>query len=866
MAEITPMMQQYHSMKNKYPDCILFFRLGDFYEMFDDDAKEVVQVLDIALTSRNKGGGEKTPMAGVPAHSAAPYIAKLIKAGYKVAICEQIEDADASSGLVERDVIRVITPGTVIEDDILAENKNNYLVALACSDNKYGISYIDVSTGEYQVTESSQLEQVRDELDRLNPSEIVIAPEFKDEFQKKLSPEGKEYYTSITEDDNFTSTTAENILLKHFDLDKLDDLNLQHMNAAVKAAALLLKYVKRTQKQDLNHIADLARYFIEDYMVIDSSTRRNLELNQTIIDSRLEGSLLSVLDKTINSMGSRLIRKWINQPLLDLDRIKKRQGAVTELLDDFIGRSKLQNSLKGIYDLERLLSKISYGSINPRDMACLRTSLNLIPELREKLAGFTDGYLKEITDKLDEIPDLLELLNNALVEEPPISPKEGGLIKSGYDDQLDGLREDSKEAREWIANLQPQERKRTGISSLKVGFNKVFGYYIEVTKANLDNVPDDYERKQTLSNSERYIIPELKEKEAQVLGAEDQIHELEYNLFSELRDKANAHLDRIKSTAEQIAKLDVLISFSEAAAANAYICPEVDDGDLISITEGRHPVVEQIEKVDFIPNHSRLDRTDNRFMIITGPNMSGKSTYLRQVALITLMAQIGCFVPAGAARIGLVDRIFTRVGASDDLSTGQSTFMVEMNEVSNIISNATARSLVILDEVGRGTSTYDGLSLAWAISSYINNPERIGARTLFATHYHELTVLAAKNDGIKNLNVVVAEEDGEIRFLHKIEPGSASESYGIEVARLAGLPKEIIDESYYILKKLESNDGELDGRDFKRFDNEQLELFAYPKEEEKIIEDIKKLNINNLTPIQALEKLYQFKQELLGDE
>ncbi len=871
MAKVTPMMQQYFSMKNKYPDSILFFRLGDFYEMFGDDAEEVVQVLDIALTSRNKGGGEKTPMAGVPAHSAAPYIAKLINADYKVAICEQIEDADESSGLVERDVVRVITPGTVIEDEILSERKNNYLVALSETDKEYGLSYIDVSTGDYNVTETKNIEEIYDELNRLNPSEIVITKSFNPNEEWNKLIKNNNYHISyieeeIKKDSDELEDNFENVLKEHFNIKNLEEINLQNMRAAVKSAALILKYINHTQKKSLDHISNINRYFIEEYMVIDSSTRRNLELNQTIIDSRFEGSLLSVLDKTINSMGARLLRKWINQPLLDINKIQKRQEAIEELLNKFVKRKKLQDSLKGIYDLERILSKISYGSINPRDMNCLRSSLNLIPDLKNKLENFESIYLIEIRNKLDEIPELLEILNAALVEEPPVSPKEGGLIRSGFNDELDKLREESQEARDWIANLQPEERKRTGIGSLKVGFNKVFGYYIEVTKANLDNVPDDYERKQTLSNSERYIIPELKEKEAQVLGAEDQIHELEYEIFSKLREEANKMLERIKITSKQLATLDVLISFTEVAAENNYVCPEVDDGDIISITEGRHPVVEIIDDVDFVPNHSRLDRNNNRFMIITGPNMSGKSTYLRQVALIVLMAQIGSFVPAGAARIGLVDRIFTRVGASDDLSTGQSTFMVEMNEVSNIINNASARSLIILDEVGRGTSTYDGLSLAWAISNYINNPDRIGARTLFATHYHELTVLANKNDGIKNLNVVVTEENNEVKFLHKIEPGSADDSYGIEVAKIAGLPEEIINQAYLVLNKLENNNGEIDSRDFNRLDDEQLELFGYPENEEKIINDIKELDINNLTPIKALEKLYEFKQDLTGDE
>ena len=872
MGNLTPMMQQYQSLKKQYSDSILFFRLGDFYEMFGEDAREAARILDIALTSRNKGGGNKTPMAGVPAHSASSYIAKLIESDYRVAICEQIEDAEESSGLVDRDVIRVITPGTVIEDEILPERENNYLAALSRLENRYGFAYIDISTGEFAATEVNKIDTIIDEIDRLQPSELILSEKVRQSSTWENYRENNDF--QITPGAEIELQQAGQILEDFFENEDGEGYSsrIQNLSAAQTSAAEIINYIKQTQKKTFSHIKKLESYFVEDYMVLDASTRRNLELCQTIREQRKKGSLLSILDKTTTSMGSRRLKKWINQPLLQPEQINKRLAAVAELNSNFVRRNKIQEVLKDIYDLERLLSKISYQSINPRDMAALRNSLFLIPELKDRLKDFDSRYLADIHEDLDEMPELTAILSEALVEDPPHSSTEGGLIKEGFNQELDELRGECKAARDWIASLQASERKRTGISSLKVGFNKVFGYYIEVTKANLDKVPEDYERKQTLSNSERYIVPELKEKESIVLGAEEKINELEYDIFCSLREKCQDNISRIKQTAGSLADLDVLASLSQISLENDYCRPEIHSGDEISITAGRHPVVETMVDINFVPNHTRLDLSENRFLIITGPNMSGKSTYMRQVALITLMAQIGSFVPAASASIGLTDRIFTRVGASDDLSTGQSTFMVEMNEVSNIVHNATSRSLIILDEIGRGTSTYDGMSLAWAVSKYINNPKKIGARTLFATHYHEMTELANRIEGIKNLNVLVAEEDEEVRFLYQIEPGSARQSYGIEVGKLAGLPDEIIEEAGNILTRLESSNGNPAVRT-KKFSKkleqqnpDQLNFFSLTDKEKEVISELKELDLNNITPIKALETLYDFKQTLLGDE
>ncbi len=862
MADLTPMMQQYHNLKNKYNDTILFYRLGDFYEMFGDDAKTAAKLLDIALTARNKGGGEKTPMAGVPHHSADSYIAKLINNGYKVAICEQIEDAAEASGIVDRDVIRVITPGTVIENEILNDNENNYLTAAIRYKDKVGFSFADISTGEFYLTEFpfEQINLLWDELHRIAPRELII-----NNSLKKLSN-----YKEIKDTYNFTVNKPikkdleliEKKLKDHFKVKSLAGFGCQEMFAATQAAGEILFYLSETQKRSLAHINRLQVYRLNDFMVLDSATRRNLELTTTIRDNSKNGSLLDIIDKTITSMGGRLIKKWINQPLINLEEIRARQGALEEIQIDFMQLNNLRDELTGIYDLERILGKITYQSANARDLVALKSSLGHLPIVENYLENFSSELLKKMRVDFENLEDIFELLDHSLINEPPTQLTEGGIIADGYHEKLDKLRNTTKQGKDWIASLQKQEKERTGISSLKVGFNKVFGYYIEVTNANLDKVPDDYQRKQTLTNSERYIIPELKEKEALVLGAEEKIKELEYNLFVEIRDKVGQSVERIKTTAHIIAVLDVLAGLAILALENNYTLPQINQSDQIIIKQGRHPVVEKMLDGNFVPNDTFLNRQEDRFILITGPNMSGKSTYMRQVALIVLMAQIGSFIPAESAEIGLTDRIFTRVGASDDLTTGQSTFMVEMNEVANIVNNSTEKSLIILDEVGRGTSTYDGVSIAWAVSEYINNPERIGARTLFATHYHELTRLEEEYNGVKNYNVLVEEDNSGVHFLHKIIPGRADQSYGIEVARLAGLPDEIIINAQHILDELESKSKQPVRKKEKIiFDkkHQQLPLFQAGN---SILKKIDEQDLLNMTPMEAMNFLYKLQQDL----
>ena len=868
MAKLTPMMQQYHEIKEKYPDSILFFRMGDFYEMFEDDAKLAAKRLDIALTSRNKGSGEKTPMAGVPAHSAESYIAELIDQDFSVAICEQIEDPSEATGLVKRDVIRVITPGTIIENEILDSSENNFLTSIVSFENKIGISYVDISTGDFFITEidGNKVDKAWDEIDRIKPREVIFDGSM-DKNDKYKYLENKLDFVKKTKD-KINYEKAYNTLIDHFNTQSLSGFGCDDLKAGVIAAGLIMNYLKDTQKRTIFHINRLKRYNIDDYMVLDYSTRRNLELTSTIRENKKEGSLLSVIDKTTTAMGARLIKRWINQPLIEKDKIIKRLNAVDELSDNYLKMQEIKDNLEEIYDLERILSKITYESANARDLGFLRTSLGKLPELKESIKDFESVYLNDLNKDFDTLDDLYQLIQESIVEEPPVTVREGNLIKEGFNQELDELRSLRDEGKDWITNLQKEERKRTNISSLKVGFNKVFGYYIEITNANLDKVPDNYERKQTLSNSERYITPELKEKEAKVLGAEEKINDLEYDLFVEVRNKISKNINRIKDTATIISKIDVLLSLGIVAIENNYCKPEINNSNKIEIINGRHPVVEKMVTDRFVPNDTFLDNEENRFLIITGPNMSGKSTYMRQVALTILLAQIGSFIPAKRATIGLVDRIFTRVGASDDLTTGQSTFMVEMNEVSNIVNNATDKSLIILDEVGRGTSTYDGVSIAWAVTEYINSPEKIGARSLFATHYHELTELENKHQGIKNYNVLVEEDEKGVHFLYKIVPGQADQSYGIEVARLAGIPQEIIINAERLLKKLESqNNNEKIKYEIKEQSNkktrEQLQLFKTDSELEKKIKDY---NILDVTPMEAMNFLYEIKKDLKEED
>ncbi|MGB4372879.1 MAG: DNA mismatch repair protein MutS, partial [Halanaerobiales bacterium] len=873
-SQLTPMMEQYLKIKEKYKDAILFFRLGDFYEMFFEDAKIAARVLDIALTARNKGGGEKAPMAGVPYHSADSYIAKLIEQGFKVAICEQLEDPAEANGLVERDVIRVITPGTIIDSDILQDKENNYLAAIVIFQEMIGFSYIDISTGEFYVTELSlnNFDKLWDELDRIQPRELI-----RDDLL--LNKKDFQYFCErnkvlLNELKGINLKGAEELLLDHFQINSLSIYGLEESPAALIAAGEVLSFVQETQKKTLKHINRLSFYNLNDYMLLDTATRRNLELTTSIQDNRKKGSLLAVLDKTLTSMGGRLLKKWINQPLIKKDLIEERLNAIEELKGNFLLLQAIRNNIDGIYDLERILSRITYGSANARDLTALSYSLEKLPALKNNLLLLSADFFSRLNRDFDTLEDIADLLAKAIVDEPPVSIREGGLIRDGYNEELDRLRAIMRNGRQWISNLQASERERTGINSLKVGYNKVFGYYIEVTRANLDKVPEDYTRKQTLANSERYITPALKEMENQILSAEERVNDLEYELFLEIRAFIEKNIERIRKIANIVALIDVISSLTLAAVENNYTKPLISEEIVIEIKEGRHPVVEKVVKEKFVPNDTYLDQDYHRFLIITGPNMSGKSTYMRQVALIVLMAQIGSFVPASFAKIGLVDRIFTRIGASDSLSTGQSTFMVEMNEVANILNNASSRSLIILDEVGRGTSTYDGLSIAWAVSEYINNPGKIGARSLFATHYHELTRLEESFAGIKNFNVLVEESEAGIHFLHKIVPGKANESYGIEVAKLAGLPEEVIDKANGILKELESNNKELliaeegnqdlDKQNQKKDNSRgQMALFEERKNrrQEEILEKLINKNLFNLTPIEAMNFLYQLQEE-----
>ncbi|MFP4016359.1 MAG: DNA mismatch repair protein MutS, partial [Halanaerobiales bacterium] len=754
------------------------------------------------------------------------------------------------------------------------DKDNNYLAAAVYHDNVFGFSYIDISTGEFHVTEIGieREEKLWDELDRIQPREVIV-----DKYIKE-----KKVFNQICQRDKILQNKinpgkvkkARKYLLEHFNTHSLSGFGLEEYNAAVLAAGEILKFVSDTQKRTLEHINKVNLYNLNDYMIVDSATRRNLELTKTIRDKKKNGSLLDVIDKTMTSMGGRMIKKWINQPLINKTMIDKRLDSIEELTGNFMLLEAVRNKIDGIYDLERILTKITYGSANARDLAALRYSLEKLPDLKENISLLSTEFFKELNGELDTLEDVLGELNVSIVDDPPVSVREGGLIRDGYNSELDELRDTMRNGRKWITNLQKTERERTEITSLKVGYNKVFGYYIEVTKANLDKVPENYTRKQTLANSERYITPELKEKEAMVLGAEEKVNDLEYDIFVAIRDMVGDNIDRIKKTASVVATVDVLASLAAVAIENNYRRPVIKNDMSIEINNGRHPVVEKMVDEAFVPNDTGLDADEQRFIIITGPNMSGKSTYMRQVALIVLMAQMGSFVPADEAVIGLVDRIFTRVGASDDLTTGQSTFMVEMNEVANIINNATSKSLVILDEVGRGTSTYDGLSIAWAVSEYINNQEKIGARSLFATHYHELTRLAEIHQGIRNYNVLVEEDENGVHFLHKIVPGKASDSYGIEVAKLAGLPDDLIENANRILRQLESNeernnnlsiissDSEQQLEDSESMKTEQMPLFeGYTKENNKVMEKLLKKDILSLTPMDAMNFLYKLQQE-----
>jgi DNA mismatch repair protein MutS len=862
MAKLTPMLEQYYKIKESYPDSILFFRVGDFYETFFEDAKIASRELEITLTGRDNGSGEKYPLAGVPFHSADPYIAKLVSKGYKVAICEQIEDPKEAKGIVKREVIRVVTPGTILDPTILEEKENNYLAAIAEDKDFYGFAYLDFSTGEFAVTEikKNDISKISDELFRIRPKECLISKTIDKDtsvWKKVLLS----YRGSITylDPERFNIKKARKELLEHFSVFSLEPFGCEKYKAGIGAAGALISYLKETQKSSCKHVNALCTYIPANFMLLDEATKTNLELLRGIRDYSSKGTLFEVLDFTCTAMGGRTLRKWIEQPLLDLKAINKRLDAVEELKNSLLLRKDLQISLKEVYDLERLAARVAYGTANGRDLIALKLTLSKLPQIKEILDSVESEELRNIAENIDGLEDIYSLIDASIAEDPPIALREGGIIKEGYSQELDLYRRAKIEGKQWIAQLEQRERERTGIKSLKVKFNKVFGYYIEVTKANLDAVPSEYIRKQTLTNAERYITEELKEFESMILNAEEKSVRLEYELFIQIRNGVAEETERIQNTARQIGKLDVFLSFAEAAAKNNYCKPKISNSYTLMARDVRHPVVEQFNKQEmYIPNDVFLDK-ENRLAVITGPNMAGKSTYCRSIAILVIMAQIGSYIPASEGEIGIVDRIFTRIGSSDNLAAGASTFMVEMSETAHILNHATERSLIILDEVGRGTSTFDGLSIAWAISEYIHN--NIKGKTLFATHYHELTELEGLLEGAKNYSIAVKEHNDNIIFLRKIVKGGVDKSYGIQVAKLAGLPETVILRAKEILLDLEKKEEQEVLNRGKKEEHYQLSLFSGTLEH-PILQQIRKIDINTITPVEALNMLYLFQRQL----
>ena len=867
MAEYSPMMQQYLETKSKYDDCILFYRLGDFYEMFFDDAITASKELEITLTGRDCGQAERAPMAGIPFHAADMYISRLITKGYKVAICEQLEDPKTTKGMVKRDVIRVVTPGTLIETNMLDEKKNNYIMSIYKNGLFFGLAVCDVSTGDFYATEikeTNNFSRLLDEIARYSPAEIIVNNMMfsSNEEIEKIKERFQSYISKISDEKFIDDSSQIEKNYKIIDTNNEEIKNLENRGLALNAISELVYYFNETQKTKLEHVNKIQIYNTTKYMCLDINARRNLEITERMRDKSKRGTLLWVLDKTCTSMGGRNLRRWLNNPLIDIKEINDRLDAVEELKENMMLKGEIIESLKKVYDIERLIGKISYGNANARDMISLKNSIQQLPDIKRLLSNTKCNLLKELYNGLDELMDIYELINQAIVEEPPISVKEGGLIKLGYNEEIDKLKSATTDGKKWLVELELKEKEATGIKNLKVGFNKVFGYFIEVTKSNLNQVPDRYIRKQTLANGERYITEELKEIEDTILGAEDKLINLEYNVFQDIRSKLEQQIERIQSTADVISKLDVLTSFATVAEDMDYVKPIVDGEGIIEIKDGRHPVIEKmLPSGSFVQNDTYLDEDNDRLSIITGPNMAGKSTYMRQVALITLMAQVGSFVPASYAKIGVVDKIFTRVGASDDLSMGQSTFMVEMMEVATILKEATANSLVILDEIGRGTSTYDGLSIAWAVASHIADKEKCGAKTLFATHYHELTKLADEIEGVKNYSVAVKEKGEDIIFLRKIVEGGTDESYGIHVAKIAGVPQNVVKKANEVLKSLERKSAlgnKAIEKENKKVATGQLDMYNYKLAE--IAHQIDKINVNELTPIEALNILVKLKE------
>ena len=879
MAELTPMMKQYMETKSQYQDCILFYRLGDFYEMFFEDALTASRELEITLTGKNCGQEEKAPMCGVPYHAVEGYLNRLVAKGYKVAICEQVEDPKTTKGIVKREVVRIVTPGTNLDTQALDETKNNYIMCIVYIADKYGVSVADISTGDYFVTEIPDSAKLLDEIYRFSPSEIICNEAF---YMSGVDMDGMKDRLGITiyslESWYFDDEVCRKKLLEHFEVSSFAGLGLADYDCGVISAGALLQYLLETQKNSLSNLTHITPYAAGKFMMIDSSTRRNLELCETLREKQKRGSLLWVLDKTKTAMGARTLRKYVEQPLIDKTEIIRRLDAVQELKEQAISREEIREYLSPVYDLERLITKIAYGSANPRDLTAFRSSLEMLPALLYILQEMKAELLKDLAVDLDPLEDLCILVKKAIREDPPIAMKEGNIINDGYNEEVDKLRRAKSDGKDWLAKLENDEREKTGIKNLKIKYNKVFGYYLEVTNSYKEMVPEYYTRKQTLANAERYITPELKELEDMILGAEDKLYALEYELYSEVRDLIASQIERIQKTAKAVAALDAFASLALVAERNNYVRPKINEKGVIDIKEGRHPVVERmIPNEMFISNDTYLDDKKHRISIITGPNMAGKSTYMRQTALIALMAQIGSFVPAKSANIGLSDRIFTRVGASDDLASGQSTFMVEMTEVANILRNATSKSLLILDEIGRGTSTFDGLSIAWAVIEYISDSRLLGAKTLFATHYHELTELEGKIDNVNNYCIAVKEKGDDIVFLRKIVKGGADKSYGIQVAKLAGVPELVIGRAKEIVEELSDEDitarvSEIASKErvvkkkpkVKKYDDvdiAQMSLFDTVKDDD-VLEELKNLDVGNMTPIDALNTIYRLQNKL----
>ena len=868
---MSPMMQEYCKTKEEYKDCILFYRLGDFYEMFFDDALLVSKELELTLTGKDCGLEERAPMCGIPFHAADTYINRLIERGHKVAICEQVEDPKKAKGLVKRAVIRVVTPGTTLDATSLDESKNNYLMSIVSIADRFGCAIADITTGDCFLTEVPNSQKLVDEINKFSPAEIICNDSF---FMSGVDTDDLKERLGICifslDAWYFDDDTCRKELREHFHVTNLEGLGISDYDSGIIAAGALFLYLKETQKTALSQMTTIRPYTAERYMLIDSSSRRNLELVETLREKQKRGSLLWVLDKTKTAMGARTLRSFVEQPLIDAEEINRRLEALEELNEKPMLRDEIREYLNPVYDLERLVSRISFKSANPRDMVAFASSLEMIPYIKQVLKDFQAPILKEIYEDMDSLEDITDLIKHAIVDEPPLAQKDGGIIREGFNEDVDKFRSARTDGKKWLTELETKERERTGIKSLKIKYNRVFGYALEVTNTFKELVPENYIRKQTLANAERYITEELKNLENMILGAEDKLYALEYELFSNVRDKVGQEVIRIQRTAKAIAGLDVFASLALVAERNHYVRPKVNEGGIIDIKGGRHPVVEQMIDNDmFIANDTYLDNTKKRVSIITGPNMAGKSTYMRQTALIVLMAQIGSFVPADKAVIGIVDRIFTRVGASDDLASGQSTFMVEMTEVANILRNATAKSLLILDEIGRGTSTFDGLAIAWAVIEHISNTKLCGAKTLFATHYHELTELEGKLSGVTNYCIAVKEKGDDIVFLRKVVKGGADKSYGIQVAKLAGVPDSVINRAKELVEELSDADITAAVKDLAspkkkpkvEMDMAQMSLFDTVQDND-IIEELKGIDIGNLTPMEALNTLYNLQNKI----